>query len=308
MIYVIINAYGEPKSTERAINCFLKQNIKDIKIIVVDPFPEVREYIKGRFKGNKHIGFFLDPGEGKNYSINLILNNLYSNDTNDIIIFTDGDVYVDNNSVNEILKLFKDPKIGCVSGRPVSINNKNNFFGYISHFLCDIAAHEISRKKKVKKEEFLEASGYLFAIRNGIIKRIPLDIAEDSIIPYLFWKKGYKIGYAENALVYVKWPDNLNDWLKQKKRTANSHSKLKNYAPDFPKVKSFYNEIFEGISSFKEVWSYPKNLKEFFYTIMLYPLRLYMWVSLYKDLITRKREYKDGWREDLEVESTKTLD
>lgn len=308
MLYIIINAYGEPKSTERAVNSFLNQKSKqDYKVIVVDPFPEVRDYIKKKFGRNKKVEFFLDPGLGKNYSINLILSNLYKRNK-DLIVFTDGDVYVEQNSVNELLKFFKDPKIGCVSGRPVSINIRNNFFGYISHFLTDVAAHKISRKNRFERGKFLEATGYLFAMRNGVVKKIPVDVAEDSIIPYYFWKKGYKIAYAEKAKVYVKWPDNLKDWLKQKKRTADSHTKLKKYAPDFPKVKSFYGEAIAGTFSIKEIWSYPNNPKEFVYTLMLYPLRLYLWLSLFKDLGTRKREYRDGWREDLEVESTKTLD
>jgi len=33
-----------------------------------------------------------------------------------------------------------------------------------------------------------------------------------------------------------------------------------------------------------------------------------MWISLQKDLKFKKKEYKDGWREDLEVKSTRTLD
>src|SRR3989344_2162465 len=132
------------------------------------------------------------------------------------------------------------------------------------------------------------------------------DVAEDTVIPYLFFKKGFKIAYAENAKVYVKHPDNFKDWVKQKKRVASAHLKLKKYYPDFPKVKSFFNEVFEGIS-FK-VWKYPKNLKEFYWTLSLYPVRLYMWMSLFYDNKFRKKEYKDGWREDLAVESTRPMD
>jgi len=33
-----------------------------------------------------------------------------------------------------------------------------------------------------------------------------------------------------------------------------------------------------------------------------------MWISLHYELKFKKREYSDGWRENLEVESTRTLD
>ena len=308
MLYIIINAYGEPKATERAVNSFLEQNIKrDYKIIVVDPFPEVRDFIKEKFGKNKNVEFFLDPGEGKSYSLNLMLSNLYK-ENKDILIFTDGDVYTEKNSVNEILKLFKDSKIGCVTGRPVSINSRKNFFGYVSHFLCDVAAHDISRKKRKKNKGFLEATGYLFAIRNGIIKKFPLDVAEDAIIPYLIWKRGYKIGYADKAFVNVKWPDNFKDWVNQKKRAAASHIGLDKYAKEFPKVKSFFGEFSEGIVSMKTIFSYPKNLRESIYTFALFPLRFWVWFSLYFDLIILRKKFVDGWRGEFEVQSTKTLD
>ena len=74
MIYVIITSYNEPKATLRAINVFLKQRIKNIKIIVCDPFPEVKSFIKKNLK-DKRISFFLDPGEGKSYALNLLLKN-----------------------------------------------------------------------------------------------------------------------------------------------------------------------------------------------------------------------------------------
>ena len=61
MIDIIITSYKEPKSTLRAVNAFLKQNIKEeFRITVVDPFPEVEKFLKKNIK-NKHFKFFLDP-------------------------------------------------------------------------------------------------------------------------------------------------------------------------------------------------------------------------------------------------------
>ena len=96
--------------------------------------------------------------------------------------------------------------------------------------------------------------------------------------------------------------------IKQKKRTANAHSKLIKYIKNFQKVKSLKSEIIEGtFTNFKTVWSYPKNMKEYYYTILLFPFRLYVWLSLLKD-IKSKKEYKDGWRENLAVDSTRPFD
>lgn len=137
------------------------------------------------------------------------------------------------------------------------------------------------------------------AMRNNIIKEIPLDVAEDSILPYYFHRKGYKIAYASKATVFVKNPTKFKDWLKQRKRTAKAHTKLNLYEPDFPKMKSMRNEIIEGSIP---VWLYPKNFKEFYWTMILCFARLYMWLNLKYEEKIKQKYYNDGWER---VESTK---
>jgi len=301
MIYIIITSYKEPKSTLRAINAFLQQDIKqDFRIIVSDPFPEVKDFLKQHLK-DKRVGFFLDPGEGKSYALNLLLGRIYSASKDDILIFTDGDVYVSGSAVREILKEFEDKEIGCATGKPVSVDLRSAKYGYWSHFL--FAGIDRARKKLSKEKKFFECSGYLFAIRNGVVKEFPLETSEDSIIPYLFWKKGYKIKYIPEAEVYVKNPSNWKDWTNQKIRNIKGHENLSKIAPDMPRTKSLWNEIKHG---WYFLFFYPKNIKEFFWTIELFFARLYIYLKAFKDL-RKKQEYSDGWREN-EIESTRMMD
>src|SRR3989344_8190828 len=197
MISIIITSFNEPH-LERAINSILNQKINyKHEIIIAAPDKEAEKLTK-KYK----IKYFKDPEKGKSYALNLLLKKIKS----EILIFTDGDVYLGNNSINEIMELFKDKKIGIVTGRPFPQETRKNKWGYFANLLF-YGAHKI-RKKLFNKEKFLECSGYLFAFRNNIIKEFPLDVAEDTIIPYIFYKKGYKIGYAEKALVYIKNPNN----------------------------------------------------------------------------------------------------
>jgi cellulose synthase/poly-beta-1,6-N-acetylglucosamine synthase-like glycosyltransferase len=282
MISIIITSFKEP-NLENAINAIKNQKINyKHEIIVVAPDKEAEKLSK-----KYNIKYFKDEGKGKSYALNLLLKKLKSN----ILIFTDGDVYLGNNAINEIMELFKDEKIGVVSGRIISNNKKNNLFGYWSHLLADNGAHKI-RKKLFNQGKFLECSGYLFAFRNNIIKEFPLDVAEDAIIPYMFYLKDYKIGYCEKALVYVKNPDNFKDWIKQRKRTAKAHETLKKYYPNFPRVKSFKNEIIFGT-----FWalSYPKTIKEMYWTILLFFARFYMWFLVLTESKILKKQYQDAW-------------
>lgn len=303
MIHIIITAYGEPKSTENAVNAFLNQDIREnYEIIVCDPFDDVEKYINERFNGNKKVRYYKDPDEGKSYALNLILNQIYSENKEDIIIFTDGDVYVGENSVNEILNAFKDKEIGAVCGRIVSLNSRDNIFGYWSHLLLDGANK--TRKHLTTNRKFTECHGYLFAIRNGILKEFPEGASEDAVIPTLLWKKNYKIGYVENAEVYVLNPSNSKEWLSQKKRNIKGHEALKRIfsnkdAP--PRTKSFFNEIKFGLG---HALTYPRSLKEIFWTFCLFYYRLKVWKMAYGELRNNK-PYKDGWREDENLTSTR---
>ncbi len=287
MITVIITAFREPKTIGKAIECFLKQTYKaNYDIVVSAPDPETIEVVKTFMKKHKNVKLFKDPGKGKSYALNMLFR-LYRAG---ILVLSDGDVFVNKVALEEIAELFKNKSMGCVSGRPVSISSRKTMIGYWSHLLADVGAHGI-RKRLSKQKKFLECSGYLFAFRAGVIKQIPLDVAEDSAIPYLLWKKGFRISYAPKAEVYVKNPTILNDFIKQRKRTADAHTKLIKYFPKFPKVKSFKNEI-KGIFW---IWSYPQTIKELWWTFLLVFVRLYTWLSLFFDLRFKKKEYIDGW-------------
>lgn len=300
MINIIITSYNEPKATLKSINAFLEQDIKEkFRIIVCDPFVEVQSFIKKNIK-DKRVDFFLDPGEGKSYALNLLLNKISSSNKQDIIIFSDGDVFVSNNII-EIINAFKDIKIGCVTAKPVPTDDRNTKYGYWAHLA--FSGIDKVRKYLSDKEMFFECSGYLFAIRSGVIEEFPIDVSEDSIIPYLFWKKDYKIKYLPNVEVYVKNPSNWKDYLNQKIRNIKGHENLSKIAPQMHRTKSFFNEIRFG---FFHALFYPRKIKEFFWTIELFAARFYIYFRAFKEL-KKKESYSDGWREK-EIQSTKPLD
>ena len=289
MIDVIITSYNEPKSTIRAVKVFLKSKRKDLRITVVDPFPEVENILREEIKDERFV-FYPDPGEGKSYALNLLFQEYASSNKKDLFILTDGDVYVSDNVIKEIEKAFEDVKIGCVTGKPISVDSTDTKYGYWAHVAfrgIDRVRQEFSRRK-----EFFECSGYLFAIRKGVILDFPIEASEDSIIPYLFWKKGYKIKYAFEAEVFVKNPSTWKDWLTQKIRNVKGHENLNKIAPDMPRTKSFWNEVKWGALF---VLKQPQTLKQVWWTIELYGARLYLYYCSFKEL-RKKLSYQDGWR------------
>lgn len=305
MIYIIITSYGEVTAVEHAVRAILEQGIKQsYKVLVVDPFDETRWMIEDKFAEDKHVSYVTDDDKGKSYALNAVLKNIYSKNKDDIIIMTDGDVYVGKNAIKNIIEKFEDLDIGCVCGKPTTLNKRSTIFGYWSHASFDEMNN--TRKELASKKEFFEVSGYLFAIRNSIISSFQVGASEDNIIPLMFWEKGYKIGYAENAEVYVLNPQNLREWVAQKKRNIKGHIALKGMRLKVPDRKN--TMLAEAVRGFKALFSHPKNAREFVWFIAMAFSRLYAWLLAYHEVYIQKKQYKDGWRGEIELQTTKPSD
>jgi cellulose synthase/poly-beta-1,6-N-acetylglucosamine synthase-like glycosyltransferase len=295
MLSIIITAYKEPKTIELAIESFVKQKIEgEFEILVVCPDEETKKVVNEISKKNSNVKHVQDPGKGKPVALNIA----FKHAKGDILVLTDGDVYSGEDSIKELLKPFEDKRVGAVTGRPISLNDSDTMLGYWSKLLTDAGAHSV-RLERDNKNKFIVCSGYLFAIRK-VIDKIPEDaLADDAVISHMIWNQDYKIKYAPNALVYVKYPTNFNDWVLQKKRSTGGYRQIEQYFGDGPKMRSFWREIVFG---WYRALAYPGNVKEFKYTILLLFARLYLWGRVFWDLRVKKESFDDTWKR---VESTK---
>jgi ADP-heptose:LPS heptosyltransferase/glycosyltransferase involved in cell wall biosynthesis len=293
-VSLVITAFNEPSSIKKALQSVLNQDFNKFDILVSAPDEATLNAARETAKGNRRVLFFRDPGKGKSYALGILFEKINA----DILILTDGDVFMGQNAITEILKKFDDREIGCVTGRPVPIEDKNTKYGYWANFLFE-SAHKW-RKNAEDKKEFLECSGYLFAFRKTKLNKIPLDVAEDTVIPYLFWEKGYRISYAEKAKVYVKNVNNWSDWVKQKTRTSKAHETLSKYVDTSvtPRVKTFWNES-KGLIG---LFNYSKSLIQILWSSELLLARLFMWLKVFSDTKFRNKNYRDAWER---IKSTK---
>jgi len=284
MISIIITTYKEPETLPAAIRGILSQNIKqEYELLVVGPDKETQETVK-EFSKYPEIKYLKDKGNGKPAALNLA----FKKSKGKILVLTDGDVFIGKNALNSLIKPFQDDKIGAVSGNPASFSPKDNILGYWSHFLTN-AAHQW----RLKGKDF-PCSGYLYAFRD-IIKKIPENVlAEDGIITQMIREKGYQVAYAPEAKVYVKYPNNFKDWLKQKVRSTGGYTQNQSRGE-----RNLLQEIIGGIKLF---FTYPKTFKEFFYTVLLYKARVLLWLIIFWKIKIRKKSFASIWQR---VESTK---
>lgn len=293
MLTVIITSYKEAMSVGKAIQAFLPQLERKDEILVAAPDEETLQAV--RAVKDKRVHAVQDKGKGKPAALNL----LFGKAKGDILILSDGDVFVEKNAVRSLLEPFRNPQIGAITGRPVSLSPRHTLLGYWSHLLTDVGAHN-TRLRAVKRGKFLVCSGYLYAIRKGIINVIPEDaLSDDAVISTAIWMKGWKIAYTPSALVYVHYPKTFEDWILQKRRSTGGYTQLTTYFHNPPVMRSFSREILGGIF---RAWLYPKSLREAIYTLLLFPMRLYLWLRIYWDIVVKKKTLEKLW---VRVESTK---
>jgi cellulose synthase/poly-beta-1,6-N-acetylglucosamine synthase-like glycosyltransferase len=131
--------------------------------------------------------------------------------------------------------------------------------------------------------------------------RAPEDtLVEDAYISYVIHNQGGKIVYAPEAVVYVKYPTNMNDFYKQRKRTVGGFVQLWKYGvvTEETKSRSFWRELEYAWFPLK----YAQNLKELLWSFMLYPIRLWLWIRIYWERKVLNKSFFKTW---VRVESTK---
>ena len=290
LISTIITAFKEERTVGRAINRIRNQLPKNSEILVIAPDKSTLSVAKNLAKKDKRIKIVRDPGKGKPTALNIGFQKAKGR----ILILTDGDVFVGKRSIKFLLRHFKDPNVGAVSGRVIYQINKNSLF-YEWAKLSEKVFDEM-RRLQDKNEELWHPTGYLYAIRNNLIKKIPSNaLSDDAVIGYLIKAKGYLIKYEPKAKVYVKFPTSASDFIKQKSRTRAGFLQLKKWF-DF-EGRKISSEISFGVRDLLRIYGIAKIHKMFIVGFVY----LISWLRAYW-LVLRKRSLKKIW---VRIESTK---
>jgi cellulose synthase/poly-beta-1,6-N-acetylglucosamine synthase-like glycosyltransferase len=135
----------------------------------------------------------------------------------DIMILQSGDTVSENTTVEQLISPFLDGEIGMVGAKIAPVNDNAGFIGFAVHRLW--ALHHLISLRNPK-------CGEMVAFRN-IIAEIPLNSAVDeAAIEAIITQNNLKLFYAEKAIVYNKGPENLADFIKQRRRIAAGHYHL----------------------------------------------------------------------------------
>lgn len=313
MISILLTAWKEERTIAKVIRCIADKNYSgipdDFELLLACPDEETRIAAEKEIQElgiqDKFV-YIQDPKQGKPAALNMLTEKAMG----DFWIFTDGDVYFEKEAVKKLVKHFDKPEVYAVTGRPVSEDLDNNMMGYFGHLLSDAAHHKrtidltnepVGKSLAfVKKRPFFPVSGYIYATRKFNYK-FPLDcLVDDAYISYIFFNEGKRIEYEPNAIAYVKYPTTLSDYFKQKTRSVGGYMQLWKYGVIKPgtKTRTFWREL-------EYFWfpiNYAKNIKQFFWSLLLYPIRLWLWIRIFIDRKVFNKDFEKTW---VRIESTK---
>jgi len=167
----------------------------------------VREYEKR----DKRIKLLTEPERrGKSAAINTFLEKAKE----EIVVISSGDVLPAEETIEKMLIPFADNSIGMTGSHPVPVNKPDSFVGYWVNLQWKL--HHLIALRSPKL-------GEMVAFRK-VMKSIPQDSAVDEAsIEAIIKEHDLNLIYVPEAIVYNKGPENIPEFIKQRRRIAAGH-------------------------------------------------------------------------------------
>ncbi|MCX6246588.1 MAG: glycosyltransferase family 2 protein [Bacteroidetes bacterium] len=137
-----------------------------------------------------------------------------------IVIFCDANTFLGNESVKRIVALFRNPKVGCVSGEKRIFSKEKDSAAGAGEGLY--WKYESTLKKwDAELYSVVGAAGELFAIRTELYTEVEKDtLLDDFIISLRVAQQGYTIQYDPMAFAMETSSANVKEELKRKIRIS----------------------------------------------------------------------------------------
>ena len=289
-ISVGICAYNEQQNIGRLLRNLLTQQKlqKDSEIIVVcSGCTDSTAQIVTDFTKKDSRVKLIEEGErlGKSSAINKILENY----TGEFIFLIPSDVIPAKAAIALMTrKMEEDSRIGVMGGSPIPTNNADGYSGYLSHLMWRIHNKTLGYLDDLKLNN--HASGEFMVLRHGIVNKLPLDVVnDDAYIAVSASSKGCIVKYCDEAKVYIKAPENIADYIRQRRRVVYGHFRVKQITKKYPQTVE--NMLFSKPQKSlhvleQEMSERPKESLKLFVAIFIEALVNILAIS---DLILRKK-------------------
>lgn len=137
-----------------------------------------------------------------------------------IVIFSDSNTILGENSIREIVRQFQNEKVGCVAGEKRILEHEEDTAAASGEGLY-WKLESLTKKLDAELSSAVGAAGELFAVRTELFEPVDADaILDDFMISLKIAGKGYRIAYTPEAYAAESASANVKEELKRKTRIA----------------------------------------------------------------------------------------
>ncbi|MBT4574951.1 MAG: glycosyltransferase [Candidatus Cloacimonetes bacterium] len=208
--------YNEAANIGKLLNALLDQKADKVKIeeiIVVSSActDGTDDIVRDFEKEHNNIKLITEAERGGKSSA---INKFIKASTSDLLIIESGDTIPAEDTVEKMILPFLDEKIGMTGGRPTPENDPRTFIGYSVNLLWNLH-HEMAL--------ISPKLGEMVAFRK-IFDAIPPESAVDEASIEAIMKEFHlDLKYIPDAIVFNKGPENLSDFISQRRRIETGH-------------------------------------------------------------------------------------
>jgi len=208
--------YNEAANIQKLINALLDQKsdkvlIKEIIVVSSACTDGTDDIVREFEKQNKKVKLITEPERGGKSSA---INKFIKASTTDLLIIESGDTIPANDTVEKMILPFMDDKIGMTGGRPTPENDQRTFIGYSVNLLWNLH-HEMAM--------ISPKLGEMVAFRKIFEQIPPQSAVDEASIEAIMKANGLELKYVPDAIIHNKGPENLADFIKQRRRIETGH-------------------------------------------------------------------------------------
>jgi len=212
-------AHNEERNVGRLLERLLAQELQSVRIreiiVVASGCTDGTEKEAGEFAArDARVRLISEPERrGKSAAINVFL----AESSAPLCVVVCADTLPAPDAIEMLAAPLADPEAGMAGARPIPLNSKNSFSGYVVHFLWDMHHQVALRQPKC---------GEMIAFRR-VFDRMPEDtIVDEPQIEALIREAGLKVLYAPGAVVYNLGPDNLAEIIMRRRSIVAGYMRL----------------------------------------------------------------------------------
>ena len=180
-----ICAYNEEANIARIIDSFLQQRLETVEIKEVfvvcsgctdETVPRAQEVAKT----DDRVKILVQAErEGKVSAINLFMREAAA----EILVLSSGDLFIDPDTVELMVREFEDPTVGMAASHPVPVNDPTTMVGFAVYLIWQMH-HNLNMVSEDPK------CGEMIAYRN-VVGQMPIDTINDELyLDYAIKSKG----------------------------------------------------------------------------------------------------------------------